>query len=61
MLDLKADKLYDSVKEDEGKTFRVLQVLGINEDLWDRVRGLGELYCKQCWIRTDLFVWSFLF
>ena len=41
MLDSKTDKLYHSGKEDEGKTFRVLQALGMNEDLWDRVRGLG--------------------
>ena len=27
------DKLYDSGKEDEGKTFHVLQVLGMNEDI----------------------------
>ena len=30
MLDLKTDKLYDSGKEDEGKTLHVLQVLEIN-------------------------------
>ena len=36
-LDLKTDTLYDSRKEGEGKTFHVLQVLGMNEDLWDRV------------------------
>ena len=39
MLDLKPDKLYDSGKEDEGKTLHVSQVLGMNEDLWDRVCG----------------------
>ena len=42
MLDLKTDKLYDSGEEDEGKTFHVLQILGMNEDLWDKVRGLGS-------------------
>ena len=41
MLDLKTDKLYDSGGKDEGKTLNDLQVLGMNEDLWDRVRGLG--------------------
>ena len=33
ILDLKTDKLYDSEKEDESKTFYVLQVLGMKEDL----------------------------
>ena len=42
MLDLKTNKFYDSGKEDEGKTFHVLQVLGMNEDLWDKVCGLGS-------------------
>ena len=42
MLDLKIDKLYNSGKEDEGKTFHFLQVLGMNEDMWDRVCGLGS-------------------
>ena len=42
MLDVKTDKLYDSEKEEEGKTFHVLQVLVMNEDLWDRVHGLGS-------------------
>ena len=45
MLDLKTDKLCDSWKEDEGKTFHVLQVLGVNEDLWDRLPGLGSETC----------------
>ena len=31
MLDLKTDRLNDSGKEDEGKTFHVLQVLGMND------------------------------
>ena len=42
MLDLNTDKLYDSGKEDEDKTPHILQALGMNEDLWDRVRGLGS-------------------
>ena len=33
MLDLKTDKLYDSGEEDEGKTFHVIQLLGMNEDV----------------------------
>ena len=40
MLDLKTDTLYDSRKEDEGKTFQVLQVLGMNEDLLEEWRHL---------------------
>ena len=39
MLDLKTDELYDPGKEGEGKTFHVLQVLGMNKGLWDIVRG----------------------
>ena len=42
MLELKTDKLHDSGKEDEGKTFNVLKLLGTNEALWDRVCGLGS-------------------
>ena len=42
MLDLKTGTLYDSGKQDKGKTFYVLQVLGMNGDLWDNVRGLGS-------------------
>ena len=42
MLDLKTDKLHDSRKGDEGKMFHVLQGLGMNEDLWDKVHGLGS-------------------
>ena len=37
MLDLKTDTLHDSGGEDEGKASHVLQVLGMNEDLWDKV------------------------
>ena len=42
MLGLKTDMLYDSGKEDESKMIHLLQVLGMNEDLWKRVRGLGS-------------------
>ena len=37
ILDLKDGKLYDSGKQG-GKTFHKLHVLGMNDDLWDRVR-----------------------
>ena len=40
ILDLKGDSLCDSGKE-EDKTFRRSQVLGMNDDFWDRVHGLG--------------------
>ena len=48
MLDLKDGKLQDSGKQEEGKTFLKLHVLGMNEDLWDRVRGLGSETWKGC-------------
>ena len=41
ILDFHHGRLYDSGKEEEGKTFRNLHALGTNNDLWDRVRGLG--------------------
>ena len=40
ILDLKDGKLRDSGMQEEGKTFHKLHVLGMNDDLWDRVRGL---------------------
>ena len=42
ILDLKDGKLYDLGKQEEGKTFHKLHVLGMNDDLWDRARGLGR-------------------
>ena len=48
IFDLKDGKLKDSGKEDEGKTFHKLHVLEINDDLWDRVRGLGSETWKGC-------------
>ena len=35
-------QVYDSGKEEESKTFHELHVLGMNDDLWDRVRGVGS-------------------
>ena len=40
--DLKDGRLEDSGKQ-EGKTFHNLHVLGTNEDLWDKVSGLGRM------------------
>ena len=46
--DLKDGRLCDSGKQEEGKKFHKLHVLGINDDLWDRVRGLGSEIWKGC-------------
>ena len=32
----------DSEKQEGGKKFHKLHVLGMNDDLWDGVRGLGS-------------------
>ena len=37
--------MYDAAK-DEGEKFHKLQVLGMNDDLWDRFCGL----CTALWI-----------
>ena len=42
ILELKDGKLEDSGKEVEGKTFHKLHVLGMNDDWWDRIQGLGS-------------------
>ena len=47
-LDLKESKLQDSGKEEEGKMSNELHVLGINDDFWDKVRGLGSETWKGC-------------
>ena len=44
----KKSKLQDSGKHEEGKTLHKLQVCGMNDDLWDRVRGLGCEIWKGC-------------
>ena len=48
ILDLKAGKLCDLGKEEEGKMFHELHVLTMNDDLWDRVRGLVIETWKGC-------------
>ena len=35
-------------KEEEGKSFHKLHVLGMNDDLWDRVCGVGSETWKGC-------------
>ena len=47
ILDLKDDKVYDSGKQAEGKTFHKLHVLGVNDDLWDKVHELGSETWKE--------------
>ena len=32
----------------EGKVFQSLQLLGMKEDLWERVRGLDSMTWKGC-------------
>ena len=35
-------------KQEEGKMFHKLHVFGMNDDLWDRVRGVGrETLCHH--------------
>ena len=48
ILDLKDGKLQDSGKQEEGKTFHKLHVLGMNDDLWDRVREVCSGTWKGC-------------
>ena len=38
-LRFRAGKLKASGKQEGGKTFHLLHVLGMNDDLWDKVRG----------------------
>ena len=47
-LRLNDGKLQDSGKQGEGKTFHKLHVLGMNDDLWDKVRELGSETWKGC-------------
>ena len=42
ILDLKDGKLSDSGKQEEGKTFHELHILGMNDALWDRVCEVGS-------------------
>ena len=34
-------------KQEEGKTFHKLQVLGMNDDLWDKVGGLTVIFSSH--------------
>ena len=50
ILDLKEGKLQGWGKG-EDKTFNKLQVFGMNDTLWDKVRGLGSEIWKGCeWV-----------
>ena len=35
-------------RQEEGKTFHKLHVLGMNDDLWDKFRGFGSETCNGC-------------
>ena len=50
---MKESNLYDSGMEEESQTFYELQmqVLGMIDKLWDRVRGSGS----ELWIWCELF------
>ena len=37
-----------SGKQEEGKTFHKLHVLGMNDNFWDRVREVGSETWKGC-------------
>ena len=42
ILDFKEGKLWDPGKQEEGWMFHRFQLLGMNDDLWDRVYGFGS-------------------
>ena len=48
VLYLKYGKLWDSGWQEEGNKFHKLYALGMNGDLWDRVRGLSSETWKGC-------------
>ena len=48
ILDLKDGRLQDSGKQDEGKRPHKIHVFGMNDDLWNRVCGLGCETWKGC-------------
>ena len=35
-------------KQEEGRTFQKWYVLGMNDDLWDKVHGIGSETWKGC-------------
>ena len=55
MLELKQGRLWDSGKAVEGKEFHSWEVLGMKDDLWARVRGLGSITWKGCdWVELQV-------
>ena len=44
---MKDGKFQDSGMQEEGNTFHKLHVLGMNNDLWDRVHKLGNETWKR--------------
>ena len=49
-IDLRFERWHieDSGKQEEGKMFRKMHVLGVNDDLWDTVRRSGSEIWKRC-------------
>ena len=52
LIDLKFERWhvvgFRKAGKQEGKTFHKLHVLGMNDDLWDRVREVGSETWKGC-------------
>ena len=48
ILDLNDGKLKRSGQQECGKTFHELHILGMNEDLRDRICGVGSETWKEC-------------
>ena len=48
LLILYGKKIERNLEQEESKTFYKLHVLGMNDDLWDRLRGLGSETWKGC-------------
>ena len=53
ILDLNNGKLLDAEKQEEGKKFHELHVLGVNDDMWNKVRELGSKNWRVRMSRTS--------
>ena len=54
MLNLKDDKLEDSEEVVGGNEFHSWEILGMKEDLWARVCGLGSVTWKRYWTPSEV-------